>query len=111
MSSSRWAPLFSTQSALGDVAEVKDAVGFADIWIPFRLALDFVQRRHAPKADFARSAAALPATSAAMSAIGIVHLHRALVHCKPASPLLAHARHGRNLRCPLSSEEADLLGL
>jgi hypothetical protein len=82
-------PLFSTQSALGDGAEVKDAVGFADIWIPFRLALDFVQRRYAPKADFARSAAALPATSGANSAIGIVHLHRALVHCKPASPLLA----------------------
>jgi hypothetical protein len=78
-------PLLSTQSALGDVAEVKDAVGFAEIWIPFRLALDFVQRRYATKADFARSAAALPATSGAMSAIGIVCLHRALVHCKPAS--------------------------
>jgi hypothetical protein len=25
-----WAPLLSTQSALGDVAEVEDAVGFAD---------------------------------------------------------------------------------
>jgi len=86
---------FSTQSALGDVAEVKDAVGFADIWIPFRLARDFVQRRYAPKADFARSAAALPATSGAMSAIGIVHLHRALVHCKPARPLMTRSR----LRC------------
>ena len=27
--------LFSTQCALGHVADVKDAVGFADIWIPF----------------------------------------------------------------------------
>ena len=52
--------LFSTQRALGHVADVKDAVGFADIWIPFSWSWTSFSGGTCPKADFARSAPHFP---------------------------------------------------